>query len=42
MSYCYGSASLTYVSVVACIAFELVYTTVVVVSRVLRELLLYC
>ena len=42
MSYCYGSAGLTYVSVVACIAFELVYTTGVVVSRFLRELLVYC
>jgi hypothetical protein len=42
MSYCYGSARLTYVSVVACIAFELVYTTGVVVSRFLCELLVYC
>jgi hypothetical protein len=33
MSYCYGSARLTYISVAACIAFELVCTTGVVVSR---------
>ena len=42
MSYCYGSARLTYVSIVACTAFELVYTTRVVVSRFLRELLVCC
>ena len=36
MSHCYGSSRPTYVSVVACTAFELVYTTGVVVSRFLR------
>jgi hypothetical protein len=42
MTYCYRSTGLTYVGIVARVAFKLVYSAGVGIFRVLCELLVHC